>query len=199
MPSIWVVQVDGFFIKTLQTNSLDVFGFDFVQSNKVSVQMKLDLISYQRSYRKPFDFTLSRQGRTKAIQSRYNSSMQDTTTTVTSQSASNASGTIAPAKVKSKSKSKSKSSKTKSTDVFTISSKGAVQTTNTILGAAKLVKNFRAAGSLPTEIEVNKNGRVLGWASFASMVSVKRKQNALANASKPKAPKAQAGAESKQD
>lgn len=119
--------------------------------------------------------------------------MQDTTTTVTSKSASNASGTIAPTKVKSKSK--SKSSKSKSTDVFTISSKGAIQTTNTILGAAKLVKNFRASGSLPTEIEVNKNGRVLGWASFASMVSVKRKQNALANASKPKAP----ATEAKQD
>jgi hypothetical protein len=111
--------------------------------------------------------------------------MQDTTSTVTSTTASNASGTINSQKT-SRPRRLAKPSKTKSTDVFTITSKGEVQTTNTILGAAKIVKNFRAAGHLPTEISVNKNGRVLGWASFASMVSVKRRQNALANASKPK-------------
>lgn len=122
--------------------------------------------------------------------------MQNTSTIGTNTNASNAAGTIT-AKRRPKA-----ASKTRSTDNYVISTVGLAgdqprsETTNTLLAAAKIVKSFRQGGIEPDAISIVKNGRRLGWASFASMVSVRRRQNAQANAAKPKAaaPKAAAQA-----
>lgn len=102
-------------------------------------------------------------------QSRYNSSMQTTTTTVTSKSASSISGTIGQAPRKTKTK-----RPTNYVVMVEDEPENAFATAG-ILSAAKHVRALRKEGYNVDEISVTKNGNELGWASFASMASVARR------------------------
>jgi hypothetical protein len=100
--------------------------------------------------------------------------MQNTKTTVTSKSASDASGTIGKAR-------KSKTGRRLANYVVMVRDEpeNAFATTSVLL-AGKQARKFRKQGFNVDEMVVTKNGRNLGWASLASIVSVERRKLAAA-------------------